>query len=48
MATVIISGLLFATVITLVLIPAVYRLFSKAERKEHKDMETSSINTTAG
>jgi len=48
MATVIISGLLFATVITLVLIPAVYRLFSKTERKEHKDMETSPINTTAG
>ncbi|GGF23784.1 multidrug transporter AcrB [Halobacillus andaensis] len=30
MATVIISGLLFATVITLLLIPAVYRLFSNA------------------
>ncbi|CCG44101.1 hypothetical protein HBHAL_1736 [Halobacillus halophilus DSM 2266] len=48
MATFIISGLLFATVISLVLIPAVYRLFSKTERKEHKDMETSPINTTAG
>ncbi|WP_268876447.1 efflux RND transporter permease subunit [Litchfieldia alkalitelluris] len=33
MATVIISGLLFATFITLLLIPAVYRLFSGSERR---------------
>ncbi|MGP4077867.1 efflux RND transporter permease subunit [Halobacillus sp. K22] len=48
MATVIISGLLFATVITLVLIPAVYRLFSKTERKEKMDMENPPFNKSAG
>lgn len=32
LATVLISGLLFATLITLLLIPAVYRLFSKSEK----------------
>ncbi|WP_139220289.1 hypothetical protein [Gracilibacillus orientalis] len=33
MATVIISGLLFATFITLLLIPALYRLFSSNDGK---------------
>lgn len=32
LATVLISGLLFATLITLLLIPAVYRLFSKSDK----------------
>ncbi|MFG6149737.1 efflux RND transporter permease subunit [Halobacillus sp. B23F22_1] len=50
MATVIISGLLFATVITLLLIPAVYRLFANArfrfwksrkKRKKEKIIEES-------
>ncbi|WP_026580831.1 efflux RND transporter permease subunit [Bacillus sp. J33] len=49
MATVIISGLLFATFITLLLIPAVYRLFTtsslrfgwlkKKRKKEHDDVK---------
>ncbi|WP_058306113.1 efflux RND transporter permease subunit [Gracilibacillus massiliensis] len=46
MATVIISGLLFATFITLLLIPAVYRLFSKKERKieeEYSDQKQEII-----
>ncbi|SER56574.1 hydrophobic/amphiphilic exporter-1, HAE1 family [Gracilibacillus ureilyticus] len=43
MATAIISGLLFATLITLFLIPAVYRLFSKKERNSQKDNTTEII-----
>ncbi|MFC4401573.1 efflux RND transporter permease subunit [Gracilibacillus xinjiangensis] len=39
MATVIISGLLFATFITLFLIPAVYRLFSKKDTREENNAE---------
>ncbi|MFC0524519.1 efflux RND transporter permease subunit [Pontibacillus salicampi] len=34
MATVIISGIMFATFITLLLIPAVYRLFTRKEQKQ--------------
>ncbi|MCT2534472.1 efflux RND transporter permease subunit [Aquibacillus koreensis] len=37
MATAIISGLLFATFITLLLIPAVYRLFSKKEKQQQPE-----------
>ncbi|WP_226582601.1 efflux RND transporter permease subunit [Halobacillus litoralis] len=40
MATVIISGLLFATFITLLLIPAAYRIFSKRKRKVNKGMDS--------
>ncbi|REJ09126.1 efflux RND transporter permease subunit [Halobacillus trueperi] len=36
MATVIISGLLFATFITLLLIPAIYRLFTRSRKKKTK------------
>ncbi|WP_181347822.1 efflux RND transporter permease subunit [Thalassobacillus sp. CUG 92003] len=53
MATVIISGLLFATVITLLLIPAVYRLFSKANfkfwtyRKKRRSKHSENEETEA-
>ncbi|MRH44584.1 MMPL family transporter [Aquibacillus halophilus] len=43
MATVIISGLLFATLITLLLIPAVYRIFTKKSKGKQK--LTDSIDT---
>ncbi|MFC7063838.1 efflux RND transporter permease subunit [Halobacillus seohaensis] len=42
MATVIISGLLFATVITLLLIPAVYRLFANAQLRFWKSKKQKS------
>ncbi|MGN8646825.1 efflux RND transporter permease subunit [Gracilibacillus sp. HCP3S3_G5_1] len=41
MATVIISGLLFATFITLLLIPAIYRLFSSSKQLEEEKQEAS-------
>ena len=43
LAIVIISGLMFATLITLLLIPAVYRLFTskKAELKQLQKLEES-------
>ncbi|QTM98298.1 MMPL family transporter [Sediminibacillus dalangtanensis] len=40
MATVIISGLLFATFITLFLIPAVYRLFTRNKKKQIPEQES--------
>lgn len=45
LATVIISGLLFATVITLLLIPSVYRLFSKAENVVESERKTKKRRT---
>ncbi|WP_153464470.1 efflux RND transporter permease subunit [Sediminibacillus terrae] len=39
MATVIISGLLFATFITLFLIPAVYRLFTRNKKKQYPEQK---------
>ncbi|SFJ74583.1 hydrophobic/amphiphilic exporter-1, HAE1 family [Halobacillus dabanensis] len=46
MATVIISGLLFATFITLLLIPAIYRLFSRTKKKQKTKIE-SPVGETA-
>lgn len=47
MATAIISGLLFATFITLLLIPAVYRLFTRKENiKQTVSSEESTIKVT--
>ncbi len=44
MATVIISGLLFATFITLLLIPAIYRLFSSNKKLNKEAKEEASIS----
>ncbi|MDX8046866.1 efflux RND transporter permease subunit [Gracilibacillus sp. S3-1-1] len=43
MATVIISGLLFATFITLLLIPAVYRLFSSNKKLKRAEREKAEM-----
>ncbi|MDL4841796.1 efflux RND transporter permease subunit [Aquibacillus rhizosphaerae] len=43
MATAIISGLLFATFITLLLIPAVYRLFTKKDKQQIEQYENNSV-----
>ncbi|MCA1035978.1 efflux RND transporter permease subunit [Bacillus infantis] len=46
MATVLISGLMFATFITLLLIPAVYRLFSRSPKKTKEQPEPVMENAS--